>query len=100
MEVRDYIALADNLRTERAAFEGGWDEMRRIIMPRATGNAHPDSVPDNGGGLEHSDVANNSLKKLASAHLTYITPLDRRWSGSLPFPISIQSCTRYIWTVA
>lgn len=53
--------------------------MRRIIMPRATGNAHPDSVPDNGGGLEHSDVANNSLKKLASAHLTYITPLDRRW---------------------
>ena len=79
MEVRDYIALADNLCTERAAFEGGWDEMRRIIMPRATGNAHPDSVPDNGGGLEHSDVANNSLKKLASAHLTYITPLDRRW---------------------
>ena len=74
MEVRDYIALADNLCTERAAFEGGWDEMRRIIMPRATGNAHPDSVPDNGGGLEHSDVANNSLKKLASAHLTYITP--------------------------
>lgn len=73
MEVRDYIALADNLCTERAAFEGGWDEMRRIIMPRATGNAHPDSVPDNGGGLEHSDVANNSLKKLASAHLTYIT---------------------------
>ena len=43
MEVRDYIALADNLCTERAAFEGGWDEMRRIIMPRATGNAHPDS---------------------------------------------------------
>lgn len=36
MEVRDYIALADNLCTERAAFEGGWDEMRRIIMPRAT----------------------------------------------------------------
>ena len=35
MEVRDYISLADNLRTERAAFEGGWDEMRRIIMPRA-----------------------------------------------------------------
>ena len=33
MEVRDYIALADNLCTERAAFEGGWDEMRRIIMP-------------------------------------------------------------------
>lgn len=79
MEVRDYIALAENLRTERAAFEGGWDEMRRIIMPRATGNAHPDSVPDNGGGLEHSDVANTCLKKLASAHLTYITPLDRRW---------------------
>ncbi|MCM0686169.1 portal protein [Akkermansia massiliensis] len=79
MEVRDYIALADNLRTERAAFEGGWDEMRRIIMPRATGNAYPDSVPDNGGGLEYSDVANTSLKKLASAHLTYITPLDRRW---------------------
>lgn len=79
MEARDYIALADNLRTERAAFEGGWDEMRRIIMPRATGNAYPDRVPDNGGGLEHSDVANNSLKKLASAHLTYITPLDRRW---------------------
>ena len=36
MEVRDYISLADNLRTERAAFEGGWDEMRRLIMPRAT----------------------------------------------------------------
>ena len=35
MEVRDYIALAANLCTERAAFEGGWDEMRRIIMPRA-----------------------------------------------------------------
>lgn len=79
MEVRDYISLADNLRTERAAFEGGWDEMRRIVMPRATGNAYPDRVPDHSGGLEHSDVANNSLKKLASAHLTYITPLDRRW---------------------
>ena len=41
MEVRDYISLADNLRTERAAFEGGWDEMRRIIMPRATGTLIP-----------------------------------------------------------
>lgn len=92
MEVRDYIALAENLRIERAAFEGGWDEMRSIIMPRATGNAHPERVPDNDGSLEHSDVANASLKKLASAHLTYITPLDRQWFTLRPVGFKKDGC--------
>ena len=29
--------------------------------------------------VSYTHLANNSLKKLASAHLTDITPLDRRW---------------------
>lgn len=39
MEVRDYIALADNLRTERAAFEGGWDAEQSSVANRNNAQA-------------------------------------------------------------
>lgn len=78
MNTDDYIRLAESLFSEMRTHEGGWNELREKILPKALTDAHPEGLrlkPTK----KYCSVANKALLTLASAHMTYITPMNQRW---------------------
>lgn len=79
MDANQCIRLADSLFSEMQQNSGRWNELRARVMPRAENNANLSETPADASRKGYSSVANRALKTLASAHLTYITPMDQRW---------------------
>lgn len=78
MNAEDYIRTAESLLSDMATRTGEWDWLRNHIMPSSQPGAKLEENPSS-ARRKYSTEANQSLKILASAHLTYITPMGQRW---------------------
>lgn len=78
MKTEDYIRTAESLLSDMATRTGEWDWLRNHIMPSSQPGAKLEENPSS-ARRKYSTEANQSLKILASAHLTYITPMGQRW---------------------
>ncbi|MBT9449984.1 hypothetical protein ICN84_07840 [Akkermansia glycaniphila] len=79
MNAQDYIRTAESLLSDMATRTGEWDWLRNHIMPGSNANARQEENPSSSQRRRYSTEANQALKILASAHLTYITPMGQRW---------------------
>lgn len=80
MEANEYIRMADHLFADMQLHAGIWDELRERVFPRSQANSGRTEPPDGSEKSKRfSTVAHESLLTLASAHLTYITPMGQRW---------------------
>lgn len=80
MDAIQYIHLFDSLMSDMRSHAGGWAELRKRIMPRTEANANLEEDSSHSPvPYTFSSTAHASLLTLASAHLTYITPMDQRW---------------------
>lgn len=78
--MKDYYKITQSLFNKMEEQTPQWDKLRTRIMPRAQANATQEDSPQHTPQEStYSSVANLSLHILASAHLTYITPMDQRW---------------------
>lgn len=73
------LQLAENLFSKMQEKKSQWEKLQNIIMPSAVDAANLNENQTEPRKGTYSSVANLSLHILASAHLTYITPMDQRW---------------------
>ena len=75
----DSLLLSYNaLRSRRAPWEGWWETLRHYVLP--TRRQEESETPSTGGAQRLRDTtAVEACQKLASAHISYMTPSNELW---------------------
>lgn len=83
MKAETLLATYNNLKTERSSWDHWWETLRHYVLPRRVQPNTPQSsgqVPED-GNFDHiyDTTAIESCQKLASGHISYITPGHEVW---------------------
>ncbi len=75
-ESRSISSIYSALKSQRAPWESWWEELRHYVLPSRL--EHEGHVPDSSHRL-YDTTAVEACQKLASAHMSYITPSHEMW---------------------
>lgn len=79
-QLESTLAAFSSLKTARAPWEPWWDALREYVLPRRVSEEEESSLPGGTAGEHLYDTtAVEACQKLASGHMSYITPSHEVW---------------------
>lgn len=88
MDIEPILSVYASLRDQRGPWESWWDSLRKHVLPRREGYSD-DPAPSGGKFRLYDTTAVEACQKLASGHMSYMTPSNElwfKWSSPDPEP--------------
>lgn len=73
------LSVYSELKSQRAPWESWWDSLRNHVIPRRISEDKQGSLPSSAGERLYDTTAIEACQKLASGHMSYITPSTESW---------------------
>lgn len=78
MDIEPILAVYASLKEQRSPWESWWDSLRKHVLPRREGYTD-DPAPSGGKFRLYDTTAVEACQKLASGHMSYMTPSNELW---------------------
>lgn len=78
MDIEPILSIYSSLREQRGPWESWWESLRKHVLPRREGYSD-DPAPSGGKFRLYDTTAVEACQKLASGHMSYMTPSHELW---------------------